>query len=306
VPCRATSVGGEAWKQLNSPDFCGSTLAVFPDVVYLQSDSGQVLWLQKESLPMHRRSIRAGFPDFLFKPGKRFSIRKPCLCLDEETAVDLAGAAEWNPPFIRAGEEIPPAELRNRIRYLLTSLPGIESPEGFGKVLPLLSAMVMNLPAPSLEFDVLPKGAIEPIAEVVKGCLAGDPVRIAQKSRDLVGLGQGLTPSGDDFVGGLFFAGRRLQEVYGEEVSWDGNAVNDFVVWAANRTNPISHALLSDLALGEGPAPLHDLFNAAVSSKDFHAAQMSLDHLCEIGSTSGWDMLTGFMTGMLMIENALN
>ncbi len=82
--------------------------------------------------------------------------------------------------------------------------------------------------------------------------------------------------------------------------------MNDLVAWAEKETNPISHALLSDLALGEGPEPLHDLFNAVVSGKDLKTIWTSLNRLIEIGSTSGWDMLTGFMTGLLTIEGTLN
>ena len=82
--------------------------------------------------------------------------------------------------------------------------------------------------------------------------------------------------------------------------------MNDLITWAASRTNSISHALLSDLAFGQGPEPLHELFNALVSGKDLETVRTSLSRLIEIGSTSGWDMLTGFMTGLLMLESTLN
>jgi hypothetical protein len=304
--CRITNVGAEAWRLLNSPGFCGTVLAVTSNTVYLQGDAGEVFWLQKGSLPMHRRCVRAPFPTLSFEPGRRFSVQKSCLRVGEQAAVDLAHAARWSPNSIKAGEEVSLVRLRDRIRQLLATLPELGNPAGFGQALPVISAIGMDRPVPPCETDAHVKGAINSIANVAKGCLANDLTRAIQKSREFIGLGRGLTPSGDDFVGALFFALRRLQKVYPEEVLWDGETMSDFIAWAANKTNPISHTLLSDLAFGEGPEPLHELFNAVVSGKDLKTVWSGLGRLIEIGSTSGWDMLTGFMTGMLSIEGSLN
>ncbi len=210
--CRATAAGAEAWRLLNNPVLCGTVLAVISNTVYLQSAIGEVFWLQKGGLPMHRRCIRAPFPASLLKPGQRFSVRNRCLCLGEEMTVDLTDAAKWSPKPIKAGEGIPLADLRTRIRQLRASLPGLENPAGFGKALPVISAIVMDRPAPSFETDALLKGAITSVAEVAKGCLAKDLIRAAQKSRESRWTRTGSDPLGRRFCRGPFLRRSHVAE----------------------------------------------------------------------------------------------
>ena len=109
----------------------------------------------------------------------------------------------------------------------------------------------------------------------------------------LLGLGLGLTPSGDDFVGACLFA-RRLRGDFLSSPSWQDAATN-LTRAAAVRSNSISAALFGDLACGAAYAPLHELA-AALRGSDA-ALLAAARALTAIGHSSGWDMLTGFMLG---------
>ena len=109
----------------------------------------------------------------------------------------------------------------------------------------------------------------------------------------LLGLGLGLTPSGDDFVGACLFA-RRLRGDFASSPSWQDAATN-LTRAAAVRSNSISAALFGDLACGAAYAPLHELA-AALRCSDA-ALLAAARALTAIGHSSGWDMLTGFMLG---------
>jgi hypothetical protein len=159
---------------------------------------------------------------------------------------------------------------------------------------------------PPFAADSWVKEAMNSIVEAAEACFAKDLTRAVRKSRKLVGLGWGLTPSGDDFLGGLLFAAHVLQKIYPQHIQSDRKIIKDSIKSAHEQTNPISHALLSDLALGRGPEPLHDLVNALIMDKDPETVMTRVIRLIEIGSTSGWDMLSGLMTGMLLIEDRVN
>jgi hypothetical protein len=119
----------------------------------------------------------------------------------------------------------------------------------------------------------------------------------------LVGLGPGLTPSGDDFLGGLLFAAHHLRAAYPSAFEQAGDLLRDFLQEARLLTNRISHTILADLAHGHGPAPLHDLIDLLWQANPEPSWRDSAQHLIHIGHTSGWDMLAGMLTGMLLRNN---
>jgi len=99
--------------------------------------------------------------------------------------------------------------------------------------------------------------------------------------RDLIGVGPGLTPSGDDALGGAAIALR----VFGHAIRADELAA--FIrEHAPGRTSDISLAHLNAAAAGEGSAAFHDALTALVTGGDFAM-------LDKIGASSGWDAMDG-------------
>jgi len=137
-----------------------------------------------------------------------------------------------------------------------------------------------------------------------------DMTEVARRGRELVGLGPGLTPSGDDFLGGLLFTAHSLKTAYPQDVNWEEEPVMDLVHWASTQTHPISHAILRDHASGHGPKPLHDVVASLLNGQDLsHNLSHTMgaaERLLGIGETSGWDILAGMLTGMLLVEGKLN
>jgi hypothetical protein len=112
----------------------------------------------------------------------------------------------------------------------------------------------------------------------------------------LIGLGPGLTPSGDDFLVGLCFAAH-LRARVGEAARARLDALSAAIsALAPGRTNRISASFLADAAAGLGLAALHALSDAlAAGSPDPLPAAL---RLATIGHSSGWDMLAGFLAGL--------
>ncbi len=108
----------------------------------------------------------------------------------------------------------------------------------------------------------------------------------------LLGLGPGLTPSGDDYLGGLLIAlhtcGRSAQA--NALWAWLGARV-------PARTSLISAAHLAAAAEGEGHGLLHACLGALVEGKTTGWRER-LERLSALGHCSGWDGLAGVFAVM--------
>ena len=96
----------------------------------------------------------------------------------------------------------------------------------------------------------------------------------------LIGLGPGLTPSGDDYLGGMMVALQALARDAQAHALWR---------WLqprlATRTSALSAAHLAAAAQGEAHEALHRVLQAPSPS--------SLSALSAVGHCSGWDALAG-------------
>jgi hypothetical protein len=115
----------------------------------------------------------------------------------------------------------------------------------------------------------------------------------------LLGLGVGLTPSGDDRVGALFFTLR-----YAPVALWQAAmpALRTRISRAAqSASNPISAAVLDDLLQGSSYRALHELFDA-MHKGNASAIDQAMHALLQIGASSGGDMLAGVLMTLLNPE----
>ena len=102
----------------------------------------------------------------------------------------------------------------------------------------------------------------------------------------LLGLGPGLTPSGDDFLGGMLIA----LYVCGEKSVQ--KQLYTQVESLLDNTGPVSKAHLKAAALGEGSHSLHQVLNMLLNGNDTKL-EPAIDAINQIGHTSGWDALAG-------------
>lgn len=232
----------------------------------------QILWLGGPDDALHPRAILLSEPPATggCAPGEVLRV-PPCAVPPWCPAQPPADA--WAAAALRRGAA--------RFAHAAASLG---RPEGFG-------ARLVGAP---LAFPLA--DAVERADALAAACADDDPARAAHAAVALLGLGSGLTPSGDDFVGGAFFARATLAHAgAGDAAAWRDAA--ERVREAAPRaTHPISAALLGDLLAGEGWAPLHDLAHA-LACTDAAAAREAARRLTRLGHSSGWDLLAGFVAG---------
>jgi len=298
-------MGREAKRLLAMPGFSGRVLAAFSNTIYLSGRDGEILWVLQEGMPMHRRCLSASFSSSSICRGQNFFVENSCLRIGKGVTIDLSHSAQWEPPEIGAQKAVPLVRVNASYRRMLAAISLLNNSEGLGQAISLLSANADGRSMAILPVNSLAARAQSGILGLARACLDLDIAQVTQSGRDLVGLGPGLTPSGDDFLGGLLFVAHCLKRAYPEDFYWEPKAVMPLIDWAQTKTNSISHAFLSDLALGQGLEPMHELVTSLLESKDLGCLMASANRLLGIGHTSGWDILAGLLTGMLLVVGKL-
>jgi len=182
--------------------------------------------------------------------------------LGERISVSVANASIWRPPAL---------------------------PQGSPDVMALKRAAQARVPAEG--FGCLVAGThnalsvhAQPALEAIDRWLVGNA--LGTEAAQLIGLGPGLTPSGDDYLGGVMVALHAL-----------GRGTQSAGLWRllepqlAKGTSAISAAHLAAAAAGEAHEALHAcLLELFKSTNGWEAVLSQLD---AVGHGSGWDGLAG-------------
>lgn len=135
-----------------------------------------------------------------------------------------------------------------------------------------------------------------PLIEARRWLLAGLRSRECATSKNtawieqLSGLGPGLTPSGDDFLGGMMVALNYLEEQRLNDILWP-----EVRGQVCKNSNAISLAHLSAAARGLQSAAI-DHAITAITIGSSNQIEQAMDGIARIGHSSGWDIMTGIVT----------
>lgn len=286
-------LGKQAGRAL-APGSTWSVLAIFRRSVYCRAAQGSVVCIGPRSLGAGPLNILAPLPSGL-------SWR--------DLGVSRESQVEWNATALRFGRRLsfpfaqarlwrPVAPLAEWDRVALAaSLDALEAEcrlraplDGFAPAVPWILAgrcvSVAGLQRALIEAAAPGIAALQTwLASGMRyGRIHTRPFRAVER---LIGLGPGLTPSGDDLLGGVLIALRAL--------GWP-QAADTLGCWllprARARTHAISYAHLACAAGGEGAAALHDTL-ATLCLPGAPGLRECADALTTLGHSSGWDAMAG-------------
>ena len=290
-----TQMGAAAHQHL-VPGQRGTVLAVMSGIVYLRTASRDILWLASAGIPMHRRCATVGTALPRTMTGAPFLVEECGLRIVPDYMLSTTAASAWEPVQIRLAGVIGYDEIPGRIRALVSTID-LARAQGFGRFIPEIvdnrSESISVADDPVL---VHAKPAALGMAESLR---SGDRERAALHADALVGLGAGLTPSGDDFLGGMLFGAKALLTAY-PDAGWADVALPIDTYRA--RTNLISLTLLTDHAEGHAIAPLHDIVSGILMGSCAESIRPALGQLLQVGHSTGWDMLVGLIAGLSLAE----
>lgn len=299
-PLELSSIGEAALHILSDAPH-GSVLASVTNANYLLSSKGELCWLIPRGEPMHRRCIAVAGLLPRVKVGSRYEVAGHTLAIRAGMKVDFENASIWKAPTLPSTGVVSRARLSESIPAFVDRLLALHNPSGLGGLITLILQMTSSQNMAPEEW--LTDGIHRKAWPVIKGMLlvsmAEDNPAIIAHARNLIGLGEGLTPSGDDFLGGFFFSKRLLSLHYKEGFIDDPLCTyTDFIAQSKPLTNPISYFILKDNAEGHSVEPLHQLANGLFLGETGDSLTNLAEKLISLGHSTGWDLLTGFLAGM--------
>ena len=167
-------------------------------------------------------------------------------------------------------------------RMLLVSPPPLSPPCKEDRALLHVESAIERMAAPR----------VAALVDWLARQLSGDGSIEIAAPVDLLGLGPGLTPSGDDVLGGVLVALAALGRFDVRD-----RLARAILSAARDLTTPLSAAFLAAAAEGEGSAVLHDFAGALIAGCSDTAVATAAD-LVRVGHTSGWDALAGVVSAL--------
>ncbi len=269
----AVSIGPVASRVVN-PGRKGRIGAVFSSVFYVDFD-GDMIAVANQNVPQGPLNVTTNATtDWLkigLKVGKTVHLFNGLMVVPGQVTLDLTLCEPWLPRTeIRSLPDVTRAI--NRFDSAIVLPPQI----GYGRctITPHIAPVEI-------------KGAWHWIISQSTDTPA-NPIELVS----LLGRGPGLTPAGDDVLGGMMIALHYIGQAALAQTLWTTLAPH-----ASQRTNAISDALLAAASQGFGNAPLHDAVHALFdpATKNLPKALAPLD---QIGHSSGWDAFAGFVLVM--------
>ncbi len=286
--CGLTLWGTAARRVLTAPE--GATvIAVFERSLYLENGRGLACLGPPAIGPGPLNAVCADATDWAalgVTAGVRARRDGDIVRLGAGPAFSIAGAVRWYPP---APPESWDAGTIARNLEALAAAARLGAPAaGFGRLIPDLAC---GAGAPTGGGEADPFFAAGRIGAAALVTWLADALGAGRRvppnaAEGLIGLGPGLTPAGDDLVGGAMVAlGAVAKPVLGRLARWA-------LPLARRRTGKISAAHLAAAAAGEGAEALHRAI-AALTRPGAPGLGAALTAIGGIGHSSGWDALTG-------------
>jgi hypothetical protein len=290
---------GKTALSLLTPGACGQVLAAFSKAAYLITEQAELFWLASEDTPMHLRGMRiaGAFPQLA--AGEKFFIEGRCIRIASDFKVDFGDAFTWTVSGVPADTALEIEKIPLRVKRLFLSSFDLSQASGFGRLIPKILSLALGQPGEETEIDPVLALGWNGIHKIAKACLTGNMSGLLKEADALVGLGEGLTPSGDDFLGGLLFCVHCLERIYPGFIYLDSSEQASFIESARKRTHLISFTLLKDLINGQAFEPLYELIHLILSDQP-PVSFRPVSCLTQIGHSSGWDLLAGALTGLLL------
>lgn len=267
---------------------CGEVIAVFRNSFYIRLGDG-VVCLGPPALGLGPLNVLCLLPDG-WSCVQRVTSHMTVACagdslrIGEREGFDLSGATLWQSPV---AAHVSVACLRAGLGRLAASAR-IGSSGGLGTLVVPLSDPCAQMRQPDDGEPLLrtAAGVIWPLRDWLTSALAGAP-DAPPDTAPLIGLGPGLTPSGDDVLCGamatLHYLGR---------ADIAGRLAQSVLPAAQTGTSLISASYLKCAADGQASAVLFDVLDCLTGGGEA-ALDDRLAAIGAVGHSSGWDTLAG-------------
>jgi len=292
------SIGNRAMDLL-SVEKIAEILGITSKGIFIKFENNKMVFLSFEDYrgPL-TANLSGGFRHFtrLSRGGKVTLSREALLFPDSKISISRSNPKIWKPSKIAE----PPDNSLDRIsliRSLALDVYRFKKGEGLSEMLPALGDFSPGYANGNTQFQ-----GVEAIIEEIRGQIAeGDLLSFSQTIQSFLGLGGGLTPSGDDFIIGLLLSFNRWETIFQPDNNL--SRLNEIIVEAAyKRTTTLSANLIESAALGSADERLIQVVDHLATGK-YHRDEV-IPGLLSWGNSSGVDALVGMITAFLPLDQS--
>lgn len=278
-------------------DFNTAVHSVFPEVINLQSgNERRLLTLVTADCADLPQGIRLDTPPgFSFEKelhaGDRMACRNSFLGDGHgHLSIDMHNAKRWKCelPDLDGDEIAPPvAAAWNSVWQALD-----EHKRRINYKIPRTESSITDFPGEAT-FSRIMDAHVRALVEAVRNL----DTSVGTSLAGLIGLGPGLTPSGDDFLVG-FLTGLHCTAGKKRERLAFLSELEKMIVRLSRQTNDISRTYLFHAAHGQVSSRLVALLEEITRGEDSDRLLQAADDALQVGHSSGLDTVTGLLFGL--------
>jgi hypothetical protein len=305
ISVRATSMGIESVFLREGPEEKGRVHSVFDRVINLAFPGRAMVSVSRTGIDNSPTNIVTdltsdSWPKLGANAGAEAVAGGKLLRLGH-VIIDLGAACIWLPAIKRSlAPLLPDSEIAANVLVLQKWAKGhLKHQQGLSPLLPFFAELLAGSCPPEARQDPFLLAAAQGIADIAASVKAADFPAVRTRAQSLIGLGPGLTPSGDDLLAGLMagmtfaqkMASPRFPRVPVEQLN------QAIVSLADGRTTDISRHLLEFSARGEVSETMEVVILAILQGPEYKLKH-SAARLADVGATSGADQLLGILLGI--------
>ena len=216
--------------------------------------------------------------------------------------ITFGSAAIWAPEFYMLIQAIDVPILQNNISQLVQHIDLLNNPDGLVPLFRVIPDLMNSKNYPGDNASALTQKAYDALRSIITAIRNTDERLLNEGSMQLIGLGIGLTPSGDDILAGLFAALMITSDTASRK--WLMQFFGKLLPRIIRLTNDVSINFLKAVSQGYFPERVSCLISAMISAKSFTDVQPALQDMLQWGHTSGYEITLGMVIGFfLSIEN---
>ena len=312
----ALSVSSSLMEASTSLGLWGEVSATFNHSCHVQNTDGRMICISDRYLDGGPITLRVEFPGHLdfqslgARVGMPLRMESQHWLLGEDNLIRLSEATRWVPPTI--SEFASRGTVLRRLRKVRSCLETDIPEEGLSPLVRYAYGLAHGRPIIPDGVSPLVRLASQRVQELIKGVWARDEHDIDDGVGGLIGMGPGLTPSGDDLLAGFMIGlittldipdrapeDHRIAGATNQALSDVIPVIAQTILrHAANGTTPLSRALLSHAVRGTGSDSVHRLLQALLQCNDVPEPTPAALEVAKPGHTSGWDCLAGIFVGV--------
>lgn len=207
----------------------------------------------------------------------------------------------WDPTPSLSGPPITTSKIRRNLEMVSEIVAHSADPEISTKILLIEPHKLLEkIPHKAIcetSRDAFLRTACEAIRELLVSMWNLDFQGVTKASYRLIGLGPGLTPSGDDILAGVMATGSYFSLAY-KGLRSEVKRINSCIISKVpGRTTVLSQILLSDANKGEVARPLGQLLQEILCGVEAPLIADLSHQVMALGASSGRDTLVGVVTG---------